>query len=302
MKKTITLFAAIFCAIMSYGQSYGILVNGHTYYEATYKGPDAYGEGFEEYLAHVQVSAGDYCQLYDANAEAAWAVTLNPASEAGFTLNGDRYSVTVDGCYDFYIKLKYQADELYIGPGSNCGDGEVIGGGGGGDPQPGTGSKDYFLKGWCNDKDIETPTADEQFEHGTLTYTYTGDANFHMGYFFILVCDKGQVIGEEYLCTEYTTGVTHAKMVKGGTQKFGVPEGTVTFYLYDNEDGTYELSTVELPDKKLVDSDDDEPGQNALNEVVAADSNAPMYNLLGVKVDATYKGVVIQNGKKFILR
>lgn len=288
-------------AAMAWGQSYGILVNGHTYYEGTLV--DEF-EGFTQYRAHVQVSAGDYCQLYDKDNQAAWAVTLNTASVSGFTLNNDRYDISADGCYDFYIKLKYQADELYIGNGSDCGDGEEIsgggGGGGGGDPQPGGGAKDYYLKGYCNGADIEQPTYDELFENGILEYTFTGDA-YNMGYFFILVCDKGQKVGVGYMTTEFVSGVTHATLTKDGQQKFGVPEGSVTFYLYDNEDGTFELSTEELPGKKLVDSDD-APGQNALDEVQALDSESPMYNLLGEKVDASYKGVVIQNGKKFILR
>lgn len=99
---------------------YGILVNGKDYYEATYDGADPYGEGFEQYLAHVYVHSGDYCQLYDADNKAAWAVPLNGSSVTVFTLNNDRYTCTTDGCYDFYIKLKYQNDQLYIGPGTNC--------------------------------------------------------------------------------------------------------------------------------------------------------------------------------------
>ena len=30
--------------------------------------------------------------------------------------------------------------------------------------------------------------------------------------------------------------------------------------------------------------------------------NAPIYNLAGQRVDANYKGVVIQNGKKFVVK
>lgn len=281
-------------AAMAWGQSYGILVNGHTYYEGTLV--DEF-EGFTQYRAHVQVSAGDYCQLYDKDNQAAWAVTLNTASVSGFTLNNDRYDISADGCYDFYIKLKYQADELYIGNGSDCGDGEEIsGGGGGGDPQPGGGAKDYYLKGYCNGVDIEQPTYEEYFEHGVLEYAFTDK-----GYFFVLVCDPGQKVGEEYMPTEYTEGLTHITLVKQGGQKFPVNEGaggTVTFYLYDNGDGTFELSIEPLPGRTPVDSDSD----SALGEVQTPDSESPMYNLLGVRVDATYKGVVIQNGKKFILR
>ena len=133
MKKTITLFFAILCAVMLQAQSYGILVNGKMYYAGSYTSEF---EGFTQYLAHVQVKAGDYCQLYDAENKAAWAVDVNQYSESGFTRNGNRINISVSGCYDFYIKLRYGADELYIGPGSDCGEGQDISGG---DitPQPG---------------------------------------------------------------------------------------------------------------------------------------------------------------------
>jgi hypothetical protein len=32
------------------------------------------------------------------------------------------------------------------------------------------------------------------------------------------------------------------------------------------------------------------------------DINAPMYDILGRQVDATYRGIVIQNGNKYLLR
>ena len=103
--------------------SYGILVNGKTYFAGT---PAGEYEGFQQYLAHVQVKSGDQCQLYDAENKAAWAVDINSYSVKGFMRDGNKYNVSVDGCYDFYIKLKWEADELYIGNGSNCGTGEDI--------------------------------------------------------------------------------------------------------------------------------------------------------------------------------
>ncbi len=148
MKKIFSAFAAVLCAASMFAANYGILVNGKTYFAASYVGPDPYGGGYEQYLAHAQVNSGDYCQLCDADNKAAWAVDLDNASVSGFTRNGDRYEVSVEGCYDFYIKLKYQADQLYIGNGSDCGEGIDISGqggeqGGGDDPQPGT---KYFMK------------------------------------------------------------------------------------------------------------------------------------------------------------
>ena len=46
------------------------------------------------------------------------------------------------------------------------------------------------------------------------------------------------------------------------------------------------------------------PEPTALDEIemLPLDTNAPMYNVLGQKVDASYKGIVIQNGQKYLLR
>ncbi len=128
MKKVFLMMAAMMVSVLLQAANYGILVNGKMYFAATYEGPDPFGEGFEQYLSHVQIANGDKVQLYDAENKAAWAVDLNTSSVTGFTRNGDHYDAKVSGCYDFYIKLKYEADQLYIGPGSNCGEGQDISG------------------------------------------------------------------------------------------------------------------------------------------------------------------------------
>lgn len=127
------MVAALMGCMLMQAASYGILVNGKMYFAGSLQ--DEF-EGFTQYLAHVQVKSGDYCQLYDADNKAAWAVALNTYSVAGFTYDAsaNRYTVSEDGCYDFYIKLKYKADELYIGVGANCGEGQDISGGGDIDP------------------------------------------------------------------------------------------------------------------------------------------------------------------------
>ena len=117
MKRLFSTLFAIVLALLSWAAPYGILVNGQTFIEGEAAGEF---EGFTQYLAHVQVSAGDYCQLYDKGYSAAWAVDVNSYSVAGFKRNGNKIDVSVNGCYDFYIKLKYEADELYIGNGSGC--------------------------------------------------------------------------------------------------------------------------------------------------------------------------------------
>lgn len=126
MKKTFLLLMMMLSAVWCYAGSYGILVNGTTYFAAEYRGKDSMTGTYDEYLAHVQVSNGDFLQLYDAEYEAAWVVDLDTWSVAGFTKGTDRYTASVTGCYDFYIKLKYGEDQLYIGNGSNCGEGEDI--------------------------------------------------------------------------------------------------------------------------------------------------------------------------------
>lgn len=127
MKKTIIILAALACSLALQAASYGILVNGKTYFAGTHM-EEKDAQGRDQYRAHVQVSSGDYCQLYDAEYKAAWAVALDTWSVDGFTHDAanQRYNVTVSGCYDFYIKLKYEDDQLYIGNGSNCGEGEDI--------------------------------------------------------------------------------------------------------------------------------------------------------------------------------
>lgn len=129
MKKGLLFVVGLLCVGLMHAASYGILVNGKMYFNASYEGPDPYGEGFEQYLAHVKVVKGDNLQLYDYDNKAAWAVDINTHSTSGFTRDGNKYIASVSGCYDFYIKLKWEADELYIGPAGDgvvCGEGQDI--------------------------------------------------------------------------------------------------------------------------------------------------------------------------------
>ena len=188
MKKIFTFFAAALTALSMSAASYGILVNGKTYFAGTQV--DEY-EGFQQYLAHVPVKAGDFCQLCDAENKSVWAVDLNTASVEGFTRNGDKYDISVDGCYDFYIKLKYGQDQLYIGPGSNCGDGIDFSGGGGGGEEPD--DVNYYAMGWINAADAGEKAYD----------TYDDNLLFVDGKLTI-DCQYGSYIGiKDYMCNYY---------------------------------------------------------------------------------------------------
>ena len=222
MKKIYAIFAAVLMAVSMSAASYGILVNGKIYFAGTKV--DEF-EGFQQYLAHVQVKAGDYCQLCDAENNAVWAVDINPASVSGFTRNDNKYEVTADGCYDFYIKLKYGQDELYIGPGSNCGEGvDITGGqgGGGGDDED---DVLYYCIGWINGADhgesaYDTYEDDFLFEDGKLT------VDCQMGSY---ICIKDH-LGNFYRSRTQTT-IADTKVTLewqngwAGGEKWAIPEG-----------------------------------------------------------------------------
>ena len=106
---------SLLCTLSAFATDYGILVNSKTYYNATYKGKDQYTGTYDEYLAHVPVKKGDLLQLCQPfNTDARWAVALDKSSVSGFTYDSEneRYLSNVEGCYDFYIKLKYGEDQL----------------------------------------------------------------------------------------------------------------------------------------------------------------------------------------------
>ena len=219
MKKIYALMAAMLFAAGTFAASYGILVNGTTYFAGE---PAGEFEGFQQYLAHVQVKAGDFCQLCDAENKAVWAVDINPASVEGFTRNGNQYSVTTDGCYDFYIKLKYEQDELYIGPGSNCGAGIDISGQGG---QGGDEDVNYYAIGWINGADhgeaaYDTYEDEYMFVDGKLTIdckmgSYIAIKD-HLGNFYYSKTET--TIANESVTMEWANGWQ-------GCQKWAIPEG-----------------------------------------------------------------------------
>lgn len=219
MKKIFSIFAALLMTLSVSAASYGILVNSRYYYPGTMV--DEF-EGFTQYLAHVQLNAGDYCQLCDAENKAVWAVEINTASVDGFTLNGQRYEVSVSGCYDFYIKLKYQQDELYIGPGSNCGEGIDIEGL---TPPVDEDDINYYAIGWINGADsgeAAYDTYDDKylFVNGKLTI------DCQMGSYIAIKDHTGNFYYSKTPTTIADNSVT-MDWANGwsGCEKWAIPEG-----------------------------------------------------------------------------
>lgn len=158
MKKLFSLFCLFVCALMVVNaESFGIIVNGKHYFAGT-KNDSPMDPSFQEYMAlGVPLKSGDVLALYNEGEKASWAVTLDPASVPGISKTSDQqYSCTAGGCYNFYIKLKYQADQLYVGKGADgCTDwGKDIGD----DPTPGE-CQDGPYAVQVNGKDVFPATA-----------------------------------------------------------------------------------------------------------------------------------------------
>ena len=123
MKKFYFFLFSLILSVAIQAAPYGLLINGKTKVEATAIA-DKDGEGREQFLAAcVQLNQGDKVQLCDfGNNDAVWMSAIDPYSVVqNFTTNADHLICKIAGSYDFYIKLKYQNDMLYIGPGQNCG-------------------------------------------------------------------------------------------------------------------------------------------------------------------------------------
>ena len=243
MKKIFTLFAAVMVAASMFA-GYGIRVNGSEYHEGT-QNPNPGDPSFQEYMVlNLALKAGDQFQLWDPTANngagAGWAVDLDGASVETVERDGDHYKCTADGCYDFYIKLKYNADQLYVGPGSNCGDEPGPG------PQPGDDEGYWYWKGHVDGKDIESEVDGGKFDCGISEIEVQQNA-----YIFVVYQVHG-VAGVQYMATSYVDGPTHATLTQKGSDKLHVPAGNHTLYLYDNGDGTVELAFEAMAGKTLM--------------------------------------------------
>ena len=123
MKKIYTLLLiTLFCSVFSMAAPYGLLINGTTKLESIPQSETDH-QGREQYLVScVALKQGDKVQLHDMGSGASWMCAIDPYGEyQKFTKNTDHLICNAAGSYDFYIKLKYEDDMLYIGPGQNCG-------------------------------------------------------------------------------------------------------------------------------------------------------------------------------------
>ena len=235
MKKILTLCAALVIGWVAASADcqdgpYGLQINGSRVVDAPKFGdPDA--QGRVQYKAScVSLAAGDVIKLINQSCDATWMVDIDPygsyQSFEGGSAAGQLTCKTA-GSYDFYIKLKYEQDELYIGPGSNCGEGVDIsgqgGGQGGGDPVED--DVNYYAMGWINGAD-----------HGEAAYDVFEDEYLFEDGKLMIDCQMGSYIaikdhmGNFYYSKTPTTIANESVTMDwangwSGGEKWAIPQG-----------------------------------------------------------------------------
>ena len=250
MKKILLFAAMLTMSLVAKAQCedgpYGLQINGSRVVDAQAFGdPDA--QGRKQYKAGcVDLQAGDVIKLINQSCGATWMVNLDPyGSYESFEGGKEAGQLTCKaaGKYDFYIKMKENDDLVYVGPGEDCG---------GTDPvtppvNPGVeGNPRYYYKGYIDGQDVE-PGEENLFDHGIADLEVSDNA-----YIFVLYQVDGYP-GVQYMTASYVDGPTHATLLTTGGEKFHLGAGNYKLYLYDNEDGTLEISTQVIPGKKLAD-------------------------------------------------
>lgn len=101
---------------------YSILVNGTDKYNMTNDGAWDMDASYNQYsLPNISLKAGDKFVFYDNSNGATWgSVAIDQASITNITGSGTDFSVNKDGCYAIYLKLKFEADNVYFGNGTDC--------------------------------------------------------------------------------------------------------------------------------------------------------------------------------------
>jgi len=119
MKKLLLLFVVFISTTLNlWAGNFAVCVNGSTYYTTT-QGEEY--EGYTQYFVNgVSLVANDVLTVYDKDNATGWAITnLNQYSATGcFTTSTLGITCSTTGLYDIYVKMKYQADEIYIGTSS----------------------------------------------------------------------------------------------------------------------------------------------------------------------------------------
>lgn len=291
MKKFFFLFFALAVSMSMTAEPFFVRVNGTTDYAAPKVG-EADVQGRVQYASlGVALAAGDKLTCFDQGENVEWNIKVIDKYGAyeSFTEGSDALTCNVAGTYNIYIKMKQDDDMWYI---------ELVGGSTPGtepgtEPGSGDGNPRYYWKGYVDGQDVE-PSAETLFFDGIAEISFSEAA-----YVFVLYQVDGQE-GVQYMTSAFVDNShSHATLIVNGDgkyEKWQVPAGTTQLYLYDNGDGSLEISSEVIEGKTLA-----IPGgvKDAVENVTLRE-DLPMYNILGVPVTDDYRGIVIQGGRKFI--
>jgi hypothetical protein len=249
MKKIFTMGLGLFIGLAMMAEPFAVRVNGTTDYSATNTGQQDYQGRVQYAVQGVALKAGDKLTCYDAGNNVAWNIAKLDEYGAyqSFATGSDALTCNVAGTYNIYIKMKHNDDMWYIEE-ANGGGGDNPGGGGGDNPGGGeTGQAYWYWKGEVDGVNIENEMDGGIFDCGLSSIEVEQQA-----YIFVIYQVKG-VAGVQYMTDGWQgTDKQHVTMLKNGNDKLYIPAGNYTLYLYDNGNGTVELSYVELSNKSLM--------------------------------------------------
>ena len=313
-------------------EQYFIRVNGTRDYAATQLGEPDFQERTQYLAKGIQLQAGDIVCFYDAvtNAEF-YDAALEPYDDgAKFTQTPTGFTCNQDGCYDFYLKLKWEDNTLYIGPGTECGvlqptdhsgQGEQPGTDPGTNPGTGDGTHTYWLIGWFDGQDVGDASDfngihDEyKFQNGKLHTKFTNNSGAGFSY----ACVKDSE-GNWYMTKAWDDNINTASSVTlywtgfqySEPNKWRLPNETDLYIIMESVGFQNEIR-LRLVDKNTFDAyklDDPAAGLDNISDEmftivdgkVVADGVLRIYTITGQDVtnqNGTLNGlyVVSVNGK-----
>ena len=296
MKKTFYLFIALCSTLMLSAKTIYLNTGGQELWGKDAPAFFAHSWGAQDSDVQLSLVSGDvfkgdipdgnsnilFVRMPGGSTAINWDTRWNKTGDLTIPADMDCYTITGWGDNDGQWS-KYDSSN----PGTNPGT----------DPNPnpgGDGNPRYYWKGNVDGSDVE-PSDLTQFVNGQADIAFSSVA-----YIFVLY-QVDNYDGVQYMTSALVDAThTHATLsVDGGGkyEKWQVPAGTTKLYLYDNGDGSLEISSEPMTGKTPA-----IPGGNAQSSVeqITINEDAPMYNLLGVRVDKEYKGIVIQGGRKFV--
>lgn len=133
----------------------------------------------------------------------------------------------------------------------------------------------------------------------TLSYTLKGNSEGYLTDAVLTPQEYDARYGTAY--NTASMGVIKVSVFAGCKYLFNAngSKATVLGYYYD-KDGKANINITDGASNTIKLLSDGATGINATTAATAVDSKTALYNLAGQKVNKDYKGIVIQNGKKFI--